>query len=151
MVDQTLRAIIDSQANICFGCGPGNPVGLQLRVSEDGNRVWAEFEPGRWHEGWAGVVHGGVLAAALDEVMAYCIFYQGMKAVTARMELRYKNPAQYGDHLMVEARITRDSRRLVDIHGKVLRRDLTLVEAAGRFLKLGPLDPSALIEEAPTP
>lgn len=150
-MDQALRDIIDSPANICFGCGPGNPVGLRLHVAEDGNRVWAEFEPGRWHEGWAGVVHGGVLAAALDEVMAYCIFYQGMKAVTARMELRYKNPAQNGDQLLVEARVTRDSRRLVDIQGRVLRGDVTLVEAAGRFLKLGPLDPSALVQEAAAP
>jgi acyl-coenzyme A thioesterase PaaI-like protein len=148
MVDQTLRNVVNSPANVCYGCGPGNPVGLQLRVVQDEDRVWAEFEPGRWHEGWAGVVHGGVLAAALDEVMAYCIFFQGIKAVTARMELRYKNTAREGDHLLVEARTLRDSRRLVDIVGRVLRGDATLVEARGRFVKLGPLEVSALMQGA---
>jgi acyl-coenzyme A thioesterase PaaI-like protein len=109
--------------------------------------VWAAFEPGLWHEGWAGVVHGGVLAAALDEVMAYCIFYQGYKAVTARMELRYTNPAQKGDRLLLEARVARDSHRLVDVEGRVLRGDVTLVEAHGRFMKLGLLDATAFLEE----
>jgi acyl-coenzyme A thioesterase PaaI-like protein len=87
----------------------------------------------------------------LDEVMAYCVFYQGFKAVTARLELRYKNPAQKGDRLLAEARMTRNTRRLVDVEGRVVRGDATLVEASGRFMKLGPLDAESLLGEAAAP
>jgi hypothetical protein len=44
----------------------------------------------------------------------------------------------------VEAELTRDTRRLADVESRVLRGGQVVVEAAGRFLKLGELDPDAL-------
>jgi len=54
----------------CYGCGDQHPAGLHVRVTAgEGVRVTAEFKVDELHEGAPGLAHGGVLAAALDEVL----------------------------------------------------------------------------------
>jgi uncharacterized protein (TIGR00369 family) len=143
--ENSLWDVVRSPDNICFACGPGNPLGLQLRFERRNDMVLARFIPGVWHGGWAGVVHGGILAALLDEAMAYAVFFTGSKCVTARMEVRYRAAVACGDELCAEARIARDNRRLVDVEGRILRGDTVVAEANGRFMKLGPLDVEAIV------
>ncbi len=142
--EELLRQLIESPDNHCFVCSPGNPVGLGLRLELDDGIVRTEFVPGEWHVGWAGVVHGGILASVLDEAMAYCLFFAGYQGVTAKMQVRYRAPVHRHDRLQVEAEITRDTRRLADIEGRMLRNGTVVVEASGCFVKLGPLDPETL-------
>lgn len=103
----------------------------------------ATFVPGQWHEGWRGVVHGGILTTILDETMAYVVFRQGYEGVTARMEMRYRAPAQQGDRLRIEARMVHHKGRMMDIEGKVLRDGEVIVEGTARFMIAGRLDPAA--------
>jgi len=60
--------------SVCFGCGPANPYGLNMhsyRVQETGEASVPEVvslwraEPGM-HQGYHGIVHGGVLGALVD-------------------------------------------------------------------------------------
>jgi uncharacterized protein (TIGR00369 family) len=139
-----LRQLIESPDNHCFVCSPTSPVGLRLRFTKDDGVVSTEFVPGDWHMGWAGVVHGGILASVLDEAMAYCLFFEGIKAVTAKMQVRYRAPVHRDDRLQVEAEITRDTRRLTDIAGRILRDGRLVAEASACFMKLGELDPHSL-------
>lgn len=46
----------------CIGCSPDNPIGLHLQfeADEDEQCVWAQWQPTKNHEGWIGVLHGGV-------------------------------------------------------------------------------------------
>ena len=53
----------------CFGCGEDNPSGLRLDLKLEGDQLTTEFIPEKRHEGWPGMVHGGVIAAVLYEVM----------------------------------------------------------------------------------
>ena len=54
----------------CYGCGDRNAAGLHVRVTAgEGVRVTAQFNVDELHEGAPGLAHGGVLAAALDEVL----------------------------------------------------------------------------------
>lgn len=123
---------------MCFGCGPDNPHGLRLDIRGQADGSWrAEFVPEDYHCGWPGVVHGGVLAAVLDEVMSYIIFGKGQIAVTARMAVLFKRPAVSGEHLVVRASPTRETRRIVDARGEIVRDDGTLVATSeARFLIL---------------
>jgi acyl-coenzyme A thioesterase PaaI-like protein len=137
-----LREIVRSPRNRCFGCGPANPTGLRLDVEVTNGVARATFVPGEWHEGWEHVVHGGVLATALDEVMGYPLYYRGIVGVTARLELRFRRPARRQDRLLVEASVTRETKKLVDIAGAIRRDGDVLVEATGRFVKVGIFDQS---------
>src|ERR1041385_3913787 len=53
----------------CFVCGEANPAGLRLRFETDGQVVTARFTPRPEHIGFKQVVHGGIVATLLDEIM----------------------------------------------------------------------------------
>jgi uncharacterized protein (TIGR00369 family) len=135
-----LRKFVNSPRNHCFVCSQSNPIGLQLKFERSDGVVRAQFIPSEWHEGWAGIIHGGILASVLDEAMAYAMFWDGIEAVTAKMEIRYRAAVKKGDVLHVDAKVVRDTRRLVDIDGRIRRKGEVVAEASSRFLKLGKLN-----------
>lgn len=139
-----LRKFVDSPNNHCFACGPGNPVGLHLRFEQLDGVVRTHFVPGEWHEGWQGIVHGGIVTTLLDEAMAYVLYFRDIQAVTARMEARFRGRVERGDDLTVEARLSRDTSKIADVEGKIWRDGTLVAEASARFMKLGRLSTEAL-------
>lgn len=137
----------DSQENRCFVCGPGNPSGLHLHFEVEDGVVRARFSPRQWQQGWEQVVHGGVLAAVLDEAMAYVLFFGGYQGVTARLEVRYRKPARAGDELVVEARAVREGRRITDLESVLRRGDEVVAEASARFMRMGALTRESLVSK----
>lgn len=107
--------------------------------------IRATYAPREWHEGWIGVIHGGVLAAALDEAMAYVLYFAGFKGVTARLEVRYRATVYAEDTLQIEAQQVGERRNLVDVQGRVLRDGNAVAESMGRFAQIGPLTPEDLM------
>lgn len=100
--------------NICFACGQDNPIGLKIDFRLEGERAVAEFTPGHWHQSWNGVFHGGLLATILDEAMGYVLYFRGIKALTARFEMRLRKPVNTGQTLRIWAEITRHTRKIID-------------------------------------
>jgi uncharacterized protein (TIGR00369 family) len=90
-------------ASYCFVCGVQNPIGLQIEFSVRDGRVTGEFTPSDLHVGFTGIVHGGILAAVLDDAMAAVGYCQGEPTVTARLSVRYRRPARPGERLQIEA------------------------------------------------
>jgi len=68
--------------------------------------VTGEFVPSELHVGFTGVVHGGILAALLDDALAAIGYYQGAETVTARLAVRYRLAARPGQRLVVVAEET---------------------------------------------
>ena len=114
----------------CYGCGQDNPIGLKMKIEQDGKTTRSEFTADKLHQGWAGVVHGGVITALLDEVMSYAALYEQMKTVTAKIEVRMKRPIHTGEPLSVAARIVRRTRKLVQARGTISLKDGTLLAEA---------------------
>jgi acyl-coenzyme A thioesterase PaaI-like protein len=52
--------------SICFGCGPANPQGFQIKSVVDGDRVVAHYHPKPFHQAFPGVLNGGVIGTLLD-------------------------------------------------------------------------------------
>ena len=127
---------LDSSANRCFVCGPGNPNGLQVRFRLDGDVCRAEFTPDAIHAGYDGVTHGGILFSLLDDVMANIIFLRGERCFTAKAEVRYRRPLPVGTAVRLEGRQQRRKGRLALLEGKVIRTDTeeVVAEASGRFM-----------------
>ena len=100
------RSEVLQHHDLCFGCGPANPFGLQLELepTPEGG-VEGRFFVKQDHQGPPGYAHGGVLAAALDEAMALLVFDEGSVAVTARLEVDLRAPAPVGSFVRVEARV----------------------------------------------
>ena len=127
---------LESTANKCFVCGPGNPIGLNVRFRLDGDVCRAEFTPGGEHVGYDGVIHGGILFSLLDDVMANWVFLRGERCYTARADVRYRQPLQAGTPVRLEGRQASRRGRLAMLSGKVIRQDddSVVAEASGRFM-----------------
>jgi acyl-coenzyme A thioesterase PaaI-like protein len=91
----------------CFVCGPENAKGLQLKFEIDNEVCRARFLPPAHMVGYDDLVHGGALFAVLDDTMANWLFLKGVRAHTARCEIRYRQPVHLGTELALESRLIR--------------------------------------------
>lgn len=88
----------------CYGCGDAVRGGLHMTFTiGDGVRVVSEFVVTDHHEGAAGLAHGGVLTAALDETQATLLWVLRIPAVTARLETDFLTPVPVGSVVRIEA------------------------------------------------
>ena len=123
---------------LCFVCGTQNPHGLGVEFWDDGTKVWTELTPAAHHQGWPGVLHGGIVSAVLDETIGRVAFLHDRWVQTARLSLRFLKPAPLGRKLRAEGELARDARRLMEMRGALLLADTgeVLAEATGTFVPL---------------
>ncbi len=132
---------------ICFACGDRNPHGLHLRFNRDGEAgVVATFVPRAVDQGFPGVLHGGILAALVDESMAWAMWAADRAlGVTAKMEMRYRRPVTPDAPLTVRGRVVRTRGRRFEVEASILdAAGETLVEASALFLRLPPEEEQAM-------
>lgn len=106
-----------SDANKCFICGPGNPIGLQIEFRMDGDRCRASFSPGENHIGYENMAHGGIMYSVLDDVMANWLFLQGARGHTAKCEIRYRQPVAVGTQIDLEGWLVKRKGPLAILEG----------------------------------
>ena len=97
----------------CFVCGEKNHAGLQGRFYVEDDAVFMPLNIKDHHCGYPNVVHGGIVAAALDECMAWAATRAvGRMCVTGKLTVRYvdRTPAIAG--LIVRAVVTRSNKRI---------------------------------------
>ncbi len=123
-------------ATMCFACGKENPIGLRIQFHFDGETCTAEFTPGGNHVGWQDTVHGGIIYAALDDVMANVLYLQGRKAHTAKCEVRYRRPLRVGETIRLRGWVDKEKTRLVVLKGEARRAadDAVIADCESSFI-----------------
>jgi uncharacterized protein (TIGR00369 family) len=136
-------------SQMCFVCGIENPIGLKLFFYEtEDDRVVARFTPREEHQGYPGVLHGGITSAVLDEVIGRVCIAEGRWMVTAKMELRYRRPIPLGEPLTIVGEVVEDRGRRLVARGELRLPDGRVgAEATGTFIEL-PEEKTAGMEEA---
>ena len=86
------------------------------------------------HQGGPGIVHGGVVGAALDEACGLLATWHRFPTVTARIAIRYRRPVPINRALRISARVTADRGRRIEIAGELRDGDELLAQAKGAFL-----------------
>ena len=120
----------------CFCCGKENPYGLRLDVLQDGPAaVKTEFIADKRYCGWSRYLHGGVISLIFDELLGWVSFYLGYDAVTARLEVRYRQPVPVGSMLILKGELKRQERCLLDIGTTACLEDGSVVAVGkGRMM-----------------
>lgn len=115
--------------------GARNPIAVPLRIDgyPDGRAV-SSFQLGPLHEGPPGLVHGGVSALILDQMLGTAAAAGGSPGMTGRLTLSYRRPTPLGD-LSAEAWIDHVDGFKTTVKGHILDADGTpTVEAEGLFI-----------------
>ena len=113
----------------CFVCGEANPLGLKLRFETDGRVVRTRFVPQADHMGFKDVIHGGLLATVLDEIMVWaCAVQTRQFAFCAEMSVRFRRSAKPQDALLVTGEL------VANRHGKVFDAKASVTNAGGEIL-----------------
>jgi uncharacterized protein (TIGR00369 family) len=108
-----MNSILLPYTHQCFVCGVNNPHGLQLKFHAEDGEIRARFQPKVQHEGYRGVVHGGIVASALDEVMFWAAAYAARRFyVSVEIGVRYLRKVEVGREYLLVGRVTRDQRRV---------------------------------------
>lgn len=114
----------------CFVCGKANQFGLQLTFFETApGEVTCEYTVPNQYQGYPGIVHGGIVAAMLDEVCgrAYMGGNPPRFMYTARLEIRYRKNVPIGEPLRIVGKTQKSKSRtatscgvIYDEHGEAL-------------------------------
>ncbi|UCC95918.1 MAG: PaaI family thioesterase [Candidatus Omnitrophota bacterium] len=121
----------------CFGCSPQNPIGLKISFEVNSDAVRGEFTSNKDHEGPPGFVHGGILAAILDEALSYIARSSMQHGIrTMKETITFRNASSIGEKLEVIAHIKEEKSRAFVVTAKVLNHKGIVAEAEGTLLKV---------------
>jgi acyl-coenzyme A thioesterase PaaI-like protein len=126
--------------NYCFVCGKDNPRGLKIKVTYFPEELAAETHLAlpREYQGWADVIHGGILSTLLDELMAHAVWHFAGPGLTLGMEVRFHHPLKPDETIRVRGVLTaaNGSRRTAEAEITRATDNRRIASAKSRFLLL---------------
>lgn len=115
----------------CFICGSLNAQGLRLEFVPQGACLSTRWTAEKRFQGYADVVHGGIISSVLDEVMVNLPWkLHGAPVSTAELTVRFKKPAPVGADLEFTAYVVERGRRLWQLRSECRGADGTLYAEA---------------------
>ncbi len=121
----------------CFVCGVSNPFGLKLRFFETSpGEVTADCTISAEYQGYPGVVHGGVVAAMLDELAGRSLMGGDSPRFmyTARLEIRYRKNVPVGQPLHLVGNAVSAKQRTATAKSAIYDQDGSLLAEADVLL-----------------
>jgi len=126
----------------CFACGSDNPHGLRLKFHYfRPGTCQAEFVPEQRHQGWKGILHGGIVSTLLDEALAHAVGGAdggggASGAVTAELTVRFKKPVRIGSRIILTGKMENDQGRMVEAVSELTDENgLLLASARGKLVR----------------
>ena len=113
-----MEPIKQPNSRMCFLCGMENPVGLHLHMYEtEPGVIEAQYVAPEHFQGYPGLLHGGIVAALLDEVSGRA--HMGDAAhprfmFTGKLEVRYRKNVPIGRLLKVVGKAGRLRTRMAE-------------------------------------
>ncbi|MCP4567307.1 MAG: PaaI family thioesterase [FCB group bacterium] len=120
----------------CFVCGQENRIGLKARFFWDGEKAVCDIVAEEAFAGYKNILHGGIVATLLDEIMIKALLAEDILAVTAEITIRLKNPVYTGDNLHLEGWKTDQAGNVFHTRGRAVNQSGEIVaEATAKYVK----------------
>lgn len=109
-----------------------NAIGLKAKFYKAGEDTGVAWEnQGIGYEGYHGIIHGGITAALLDEVMATAAFHRTQKyGITVKATFKWHKTLKVGDPVKGFARVNFLTTQFARVSGHIFRGDQKLVASS---------------------
>lgn len=127
----------------CFVCGESNAIGLKLRFETDGRIVRTRFRPRTEHIGFKQVVHGGLIATVLDEIMVWaCVVPTGQFAYCGELTVRFLSPLRPHEEVIATGELAANRRNKIFEAKSEIRAPAgqLIASATGKYLPVKSAD-----------
>jgi acyl-coenzyme A thioesterase PaaI-like protein len=118
--------------------GLSNPVSPPMDLGMEGEIAVGSVTFGPPFEGIPGHVHGGLVAAAFDQLFGYLQVKRGMGALTRVLTVHYRRPTPLLTPLRIEAHGVRIEGRVFHVAARMHAGETLCAEAEGEFVALDP-------------
>ncbi len=121
----------------CFVCGRNNPVGMYMRFHDNGqDEVHSHYTVADRYQSYPGIVHGGILASMLDEVVARVSMIGDPHhfMMSVKLQVLYRHPVPVETPIRVVGKIVKLRGRLGRAEGKIYLPDNTIACEASMTL-----------------
>ena len=99
----------------CYVCGKENAQGLRLDFDHSQAGVLkAVVVFSKHHQGYKGIVHGGMIGMVLDEMVVNLAWMERFPVVTVELNVRLKKAAKVGERVLLEGRLGEEKNRLLE-------------------------------------
>jgi acyl-coenzyme A thioesterase PaaI-like protein len=119
--------------------GLSNPIAppLELRIDREARVVRGRGRFGVAYEGAPGILHGGFLAAAFDELLGIATVFSGGPGMTHELRVQYLRPTPIDVELALVGRFDRAEGRRLHVSGEALAGGVRTALASGIFIAVG--------------
>lgn len=114
--------------------GWSNPTGVELEVRFDNGEVIADVVLRRAFEGAPGRAHGGIVAAAFDDVTGFVIGKLQEPAFTGELTVRYLAAVPVDEPLEIRARLDGRERRKLFISAELRTSDAVVARCRAVYI-----------------
>ena len=124
----------ETDSRLCFGCGPRNKSGLQLQFQRDDEKVITYYTASKYHQGFPNILHGGIISTLLDEVMSRVSVLENQWTMTARMDIRFRQPVMTHQTIKAIGEKIRDRGGFFEARGRIYLPDGSIAaDGTGTF------------------
>jgi len=105
-----------------------------LQVDRETQSASCELVIPAEYQGWEGMVHGGIIAALLDEVCAYAGMTVSEQVVTGELKTRFRKPVPVERLVTVSAKVAKQARRTVMVEAQLAMDGRVLAGAEAKMV-----------------
>ena len=120
-----------------FVSGRQNENGMQMKSFFQDSKVVTRYTFDKQFQGGPGLVHGGILSAAIDDLMGYASTIHKRACVTAKLEVNYILPVQIEKEFIIEAWISEIDGKKIYAESIIYDGEIIHTEASALFIDLG--------------
>ena len=124
---------------MCYVCGSKNAAGFRLDFKHPRpGQLLAEVTFKKEHQGFRDIVHGGMVAMVLDEMMVNLAWKEGLPAMTAELTVRLKKAVPIGQKVLLEGVLEKGEGRLLSMRASAKDpRGELYASAVAKCLRIG--------------
>jgi acyl-coenzyme A thioesterase PaaI-like protein len=150
MADKSIQDTYYTEGR-CFGCGPKNTKGLQIKSFTEGDQVICIWQPQPHHEAFEGILNGGIVGALFDCHANWTAAYHLMKrnqtdtppcTVTAEFSVQLLKPTPTKNPIKLIAKVADSNERKAVIEADLLADNECCAKFRGVFVAVKPGHPA---------